>query len=289
MELKKLAVWAVTDFFPAKEAAAFAKRIEAWGYGALWIPDSPGREIFTAAGWLLANTTKLTLATGIANLYSRDAHAAAAAQKALNEISGGRFLLGLGVSHAPIVNQRRHDYGKPLETMRSYLKAMKEAEYFAPPPPETPKTVIAALGPKMLNVARELADGAHPYNVTPEHTARARKILGPGKLLCVEQGALLETNPATARATARAFLSLSAGLPNYLNSWRHMGFTDADFANGGSDRLVDSIIVWGDEKAIRVRIDAHLQAGADQVCIQALGESMGKTDEKLLALLAPGG
>ena len=292
MELKKLGVWVAMDNFAAADAAAFAKRVEAWGYGALWMPEAVGRETLAAAGFLLAHTTKLTIATGIANIYARDAQAAAAGQNTLAELSGGRFLLGLGVSHVPIVEGlRQHSYGKPVESMRAYLKAMAAAPYMAPPPKTKPKTVIAALGPKMLELAAERADGAHPYNVPPEHTAEARKILGPGKLLCVEQAVILETDPAKARAAARQFLAPYIGLPNYYNNWTRLGFTDADRESGGSDRLIDAVIAWGDEKALRARLDAHWKAGADHVCIQPIGKFTGNLpapDEKLLALLAPG-
>jgi probable F420-dependent oxidoreductase len=287
MQMNRLGVWAALDSFPAPKAAAFARQAEAWGYGALWIPEGLGREIFSASAWLLANTRTLIVANGIANIYARDSFSTVAAQMGLNEQSGGRFLLGLGVSHVPLVEGlRKHAYGKPLATMRAYLQAMAEADYRSAAPPATPKTVLAALGPKMLELSAELADGAHPYNVTPEHTRRAREILGSGKQLCVEQAAILETNAADARATARSFLSFYLTLPNYVDNWRRLGFTDADFAGGGSDRLVDSIIVWGDERAIRERIEAHWQAGADHVCVQAVGQG-GLPDERLLALLAP--
>jgi probable F420-dependent oxidoreductase len=181
---------------------------------------------------------------------------------------------------------RQHEYRKPVETMRAYLAAMAAAPYHSVAPPEPPKTVLAALGPKMLQLAAERADGAHPYNVTPEHTRQARAILGAGKLLCVEQAAILETSPAAARASARKFLRLYMQLPNYVDNWRRLGFGDADFAGGGSDRLIDAVIVWGDETAIRARIDEHLQAGADHVCVQALGPD-GNPDPHLLGLLAP--
>jgi probable F420-dependent oxidoreductase len=287
MTLEKLGVWAATDGLAAAEAAALAKRIEAWGYGALWTPEATGREAFSASAWLLANTTKLLVASGIANIYARDAFAAAAAQKGLNEQSGGRFLLGLGVSHIPLVEGLRNlKYGKPVATMRAYLQAMASSKYGSVAPAATPKTILAALGPKMLELARDLADGALPYNVPPEHTQQAREILGPGKHLCVEQGAVLETNPANARAAARRFLSIYLGLPNYVENWKRLGFTDADVAGGGSDRLIDSVIVWGDEKAIRTRIDAHWQAGADHVCVQAIGQT-SLPDQRLLELLAP--
>jgi len=287
MTLEKLGVWAATDGLAATEAAALARSIEAWGYGALWTPEATGREAFSASAWLLANTTKLLVATGIANIYARDAFAAAAAQKGLNEQSGGRFLLGLGVSHIPLVEGLRNlKYGKPVATMRAYLQAMAKSKYGSVAPAATPKTILAALGPKMLELSRDLADGALPYNVPPEHTQQAREILGPGKHLCVEQGAVLETNPAKARIAARRFLSVYMVLPNYVENWKRLGFTDADVAGGGSDRLIDSVIVWGDEKAIRTRIDAHWQAGADHVCVQAIGQT-ALPDQRLLELLAP--
>jgi probable F420-dependent oxidoreductase len=288
MDVKKLGVWAALDGLPATAAAAFAQRIEAWGYGALWIPEAIGREVFSASAWLLANTTKLIVASGIANIYARDPVSAAAAQKGLNEQSGSRFLLGLGVSHIPLVEGlREHTYGKPVPTMRAYLHAMAQAPYRAVPPVVAPKTVLAALGPKMLELSATHADGAHPYNVTPEHTQKARALLGPGKLLCVEQGAILQSDPAQARASAREFLALYFGLPNYIDNWRRLGFGDSDFASGGSDRLIDAVIAWGDEMAIRARIEQHWRAGADHVCIQAIGPQ-GQPDEQLLGLLAPG-
>jgi probable F420-dependent oxidoreductase len=286
MQIDKLGVWAATDRFTASKAADFARRVEAWGYSALWIPEGMGREIFSASAWLLANTGTLVVASGIANIYARDPLSSAAAQKGLNEQSGGRFLLGLGVSHLPIVEARKHAYGKPLATMRAYLQGMAEADYRAASPAAPPKTVLAALGPKMLELSAELADGAHPYNVPPEHTRRARSILGAGKLLCVEQAAILETNAAEARAIARRFLAFYFSLPNYVDNWSRLGFTDTDFAGGGSDRLIDAVIAWGDEKAIRARLQEHWQAGADHVCVQAVGPTL-LPDERLLALLAP--
>jgi len=288
MKLTNLGVWAATDGLTALQAAAFARRIEAWGYGALWIPEGMGREVFSSSAWLLANTSTLVIATGIANIYARDPTAAASAQKGLNEQSGGRFLLGLGVSHIPLVEGVRHlHYGKPLATMRAYLKGMAGALYQSIPPAEAPKTVLAALGPKMLQLSAELSDGAHPYNVPPEHTRQAREILGAGKFLCVEQAAILETRPSEARALARKFLSFYKDLPNYVNNWRRLGFGDADLAGGGSDRMVDAVIAWGDEDAIRKRLEEHRQAGADHVCVQAIG-STAQSDERLLGLLAPG-
>src|SRR5271166_777405 len=208
MELGKLGVWVSMDGMTAAQAAGFAKRVEERRYAALWIPESRGRNALVHSSWLLANTQRLIVATGIANIYARDPMAMANGQRGLNEQSDGRFVLGVGVSHRPMVEGvRRHTYGKPVATMRAYLEAMCDAPYQAPMPREKPLTVVAALGPRMMALSSELADGAHPYNTTPQHTAQARSILGPGKLLCPEVWVLLETDQATARRAAREALS----------------------------------------------------------------------------------
>jgi probable F420-dependent oxidoreductase len=183
---------------------------------------------------------------------------------------------------------RGHTYGKPVATMRAYLEAMQAAPYQAPMPREKPLTIVAALGPKMMALSSEFADGAHPYNTTPQHTAKARAILGTGKLLCPEVWVLLETDAATARSAAREVLSRYLQLENYVNSWRREGFGDDDFAGGGSQRFLDAMVAWGDEGAIRARIQEHWDAGADHVCIQPIGtRGSREVDEKVLALLAP--
>lgn len=292
MKIGKLGVWASTEAMTAGEAAAFAKRVEAWGYGALWLPEAVGRNVLVHSSWLLSNTTSLVIATGIANIYARDAAAMAAAQLTLAEQSGGRFLLGVGVSHAPLVEGvRGHVYEKPIGKMRGYLEDMAKAHYIAPRPTEKPPTVVAALGPKMMALTAELTDGAHPYNVTPEHTAEARAALGPDKLLCPEQMVLLETDPAAARAAGRKTLAIYMGLPNYRNNLMRFGFGTDDFENGGSDRLIDAMVAWGDEDAIRRRIQAHWDAGADHVCIQSIppeGDSAAdRSIETIFELLAP--
>jgi len=290
MHLGQLGVWASMDGMTAAAAASFAQRVEAWGYGALWVPESRGRNVLVIAGWLLANTRTLVVATGIANIYARDPQATASAQLALAELSSGRFLLGLGVSHVPLVEGLRgHTYGKPVETMRGYLEAMRRATYAAPPPAEAPKTMIAALGPKMLALAGSNADGAHPYLVAPSHTGEARRIVGPGKLLCPEQTVLAETDPARARRIGRAWLGRYLEMVNYRNNLLRLGLAASDFAGGGSDRLVDTVIAWGDAATIRRRVDEHWAAGADHVCIQPIGRqgSRQAVDEAVLELLAP--
>jgi probable F420-dependent oxidoreductase len=291
MKLGRLGVWAAMDALTAAEGAAFARKVEGWGYSALWLPESRGRNVMAHSAWLLANTKDLIIAPGIANIYARDPMAMANGQRGLNEQSAGRFLLGVGVSHRPAVEGiRGHSYGRPVATMRAYLEAMKAAPYGAPQPPEPPLTVVAALGPRMMALSAEHADGAHPYNVTPEHTAEARRILGPGKLLCPEIWVLLETDAAKARALGRQALAHYIALENYANNWRRLGFTEADLASGGSDRLIDENVAWGDENKIRRRIQEHWNAGADHVCIQSISpDGSRKPDEKVLALLAPGG
>lgn len=290
MRLGKLGVWASLDGLSAADALAFASRTEKRGFSALWTPESRGRNVLVNAAWLLSGTSSLIVATGIANIYARDAMAMANAQRGLNEQSGNRFLLGLGVSHKPMVSTMRgHTYGRPVPTMRAYLEAMRAAPYQAPLPSEQPCTVLAALGPKMLALAAEVADGAHPYCVTPEHTAEARRILGAGKLLCPEVMVLLETDPAKARAAARTALSTYIQLENYANNWRRLGFTDDDLAGGGSDRFVDANMAWGDETAIRKRLQLFWDAGADHVCIQSVHPSGSRAtiDERIFDLLAP--
>ncbi|HZU88860.1 MAG TPA: TIGR03620 family F420-dependent LLM class oxidoreductase [Stellaceae bacterium] len=289
MELGRLGVWTSMDAMSAAEAAAFARRVEARGYGALWIPEGRGRNALVHSSWLLANTKTLIVATGIANLYARDPMAMAAAQQGLAEQSEGRFLLGIGVSHAPTVGGvRGHVYGKPLATMRAYIEGMRKADVQAPEPREKPLLILAALGPRMLELSAELADGAHPYNTTPEHTREARRILGSGKLLCPEQMVLFETDPDKARRAARRTLARYMQLDNYVRCWRRQGFGD-ELAGGGSDRFVDAIVAWGDEGAIRERIRQHWDAGADHVCIQPLPSEGSRpvVDERILEALAP--
>jgi probable F420-dependent oxidoreductase len=290
MQLGRLGVWYFTDSLTAVEAAAFAQKVETLGYSALWIPEAVGREPFAHASWLLANTRKLVLATGIANIYARDAVAAKQGQHTLAEQSGGRFLLGLGVSHQPMVERvRGHAYETPVKTMRGYLERMKAAPYLGPRPPEEPPTVIAALGPKMLALARDMARGAHPYLVPPEHTAKAREVLGKGPWLCTEQKVLLERDASKARDVGRKAAAIYLGLPNYRNNLVRLGFKESELDGGGSDRVIDAVVAWGDEQAIRKRVQAHFDAGADHVCIQPLNPTgIPRPDEKVLELLAPG-
>lgn len=256
----------------AETERAAAREIERLGYGALWFAEgATTKEAFTHAGLLLAATGRMTVATGIANIWARDAGATNAAAHTLAEAYDGRFLLGLGASHAPQVDVRGHRYAKPFTAMRGHLAAMDAAGYDAPVGERRYARVLAALGPKMLELAARQAAGAHTYLVPPEHTAQAREVLGAGPLLAPEQAVVLESDPATARGVARAHhLRFYLALPNYLQNLRRSGFDDGDFADGGSDRLVDALVAWGDAAAIRRRVRAHLDAGADHVAVQPL-------------------
>lgn len=289
MELGKLGVWSFLDALTAEQAARFAERVEQLGYAALWIPEALGREAFAAASWLLAATERLVVATGIANIYARDPVTMQAGRRTLAEQSRGRFLLGIGVSHKPLVEGvRGHRQERPVETMRNYLERMEAAPYTAAQPPEDAPIVIGALHPRMLRLAAERTRGAHPYLVPPEHTAFARRILGPDAWLCVEQKVLLVDQPERARSVARQAIAMYLGLPNYRRSLMRFGFTEADFEEGGSDRLVDAVVAWGDEEAIRRRIEAHFAAGASHVCIQPVHpEGLPVPDEGVLERLAP--
>jgi probable F420-dependent oxidoreductase len=288
-DLGRLGVWTQVDTLSPGDAADLAGQLEEWGYGALWMPEAVGRDPFAMIGYLSARTGKIVLATGIANIYARDPMTMRAVQETLGDVSGGRFLLGLGVSHGHLVaGIRKHEYGKPVSTMRDYLERMESALYMGRKPEEPTPIVLAALRQNMLGLSAEKARGAHPYFVPPEHTARAREILGPEAWLCPEQMVLRETDPTKARAVARQHMQIYLGLPNYQNNLKWLGYEDADFADGGSDRLVDAIVAWGDEKVIRDRIQAHWDAGADHVCIQPFRpDGSPDPDTSLLETFAP--
>lgn len=289
MNLGTLGVFCFTDALTPAQLIELAQRTEQLGYAALWYPEVLSYESFALGSFLLTQTTRLIIASGIANIYARDATAAKQGQHTLAKLSGGRFLLGLGVSHVPLVEDARgHQYRTPVATMRAYLDAMDKAVAIAPPLEEPPPTVLAALGPQMTALAARRTAGAFPYNVTPEHTARARAILGPDKWLCVEQKVLLVTNPTKAREVARQTMAFYLPLTNYRQNWQRLGFHEEDLAHGGSDRFLDAMVAWGDESAIRQRIQAHVDAGASHVCIQALHpDGQPLTDFQALAALAP--
>lgn len=269
--LKKIGIW--TGAFeqqPASQVKEAVAELEQLGYGAVWYSEGFGRESLTQAGLLLSGSSHIVVATGIANIYGRDPVTMAGAQKTLSDAYPDRFILGLGVSHVPLVERLRgHAYEKPVAKMTTYLDEMDKAPYNSVAPASTHR-VLAALGPKMLELAGKRTNGAHTYNVTPEHTATARQILGAGPWLCVEQAVVLESDAAKAREIARAFLRFYLTLPNYTNNFLRLGFTEEDCKGEGSDRLIDAIVAWGEMDAIQRRIEAHQSAGADHVCIQAL-------------------
>jgi probable F420-dependent oxidoreductase len=268
--LGTVGVWTFeAERMPAAGARDYARALESLGFAVLWIPESLGsKEAFAHAGLLLAATKTLVIATGIANIWARDAVAMANGARTLVEAYPDRFLLGLGVSHAPTVKTRGETYARPLERMRSYLDAMDAAPYTGPKV-EVPR-VLAALGPQMLRLSAERALGAHPYFVPVEHTDIARKELGAGPLLAVEQAAVLTDDPAVARAAGRRHMKRYLDLENYAKNLRRLGWTDRDLAEGGSDKLVDAIVAWGGTGAIRARVDEHIERGADHVCLQVL-------------------
>ena len=273
MELGRIGVWlGPIAALPARDEAAAARALEASGYGALWFGESPTtREALTHAAFLLAETERVVVATGIASIWARTPTAAANGAATLGEAYPGRFVLGLGVSHAPLVAELGREYARPLSTMREYLDAIDATQYDGPPPQRPVARVLAALAPKMLELARDRAQGAHPYLGTTRHTAMARRVLGSGPLLAPEQGFVLERDPARARALGRRHLEPYLQFENYRRNWLRDGFTEDDLARGGSDRLVDELVAWGDDSAVRTRIEEQLDAGADQVVVQALG------------------
>lgn len=289
LNLGKLGVWGFIDGMSANEAVEFARQLEEWGYSALWIPEAVGRDSFSIISYMAANTEKLIFATGIANIYARDPMSMNAIHKTVSEIAPERFMLGLGVSHAPLVQDvRGHDYKKPVTTMRNYLEAMAASLYIGPMAPEPAPILLGALRENMLKLSAEKGAGAHPYFVTPEHTAWARNIIGPDALLCPEQMLLLESDPEKARAVARNHMATYVDLPNYRNNLLQFDFDESDFADGGSDKLVDAIVAWGDEEALTSRIQAHWDAGANHVCIQTFkDQSELGPSRSLLERLAP--
>ena len=270
--LGRVGIWSGgLDGLPATEAGAAAARIESAGAGSLFFGEAYGREAFTQASLALAGTESLVVGTGIANIHARDPVASRAAQATLAASSGARFVLGLGVSHRPIVEgMRKHDYGSPLGTMQSYLEGLASTQPFVPDPAGGP-VLVAALGPKMLALSAEHADGAHPYLTTPEHTASAREAIGPEKLLVVEQGATLVEDHDEHQRRAHTHLEIYTGLPNYRNSWYRLGFTEQDTVRGGSQRLKDALVPHGLDATIAA-VEAHLAAGADHVVVQVLGD-----------------
>jgi probable F420-dependent oxidoreductase len=243
-----------------------AREIEAAGYSALWIPGGAGGDVLDRCDAALTATNTLHVATGILNIWKHDAAEVAATSARLAQSSGDRFVLGLGVSHSMLIGE---DYVAPLTKMESYLD---ELDTHAQP---AAQRVLAALRPRMLKLSATRAAGAHPYFVPPEHTAVARAELGTGPVLAPEQMVLLETDASTARQVARESVGLYLNLPNYTNNLRRLGYSDDELAPPGSDRVIDAIVAWGTPATIATRVQAHLDAGADHVCVQVLGVPRG--------------
>lgn len=291
VDIGKYGIWyGMVDTLPTPEARRAAQVVEELGFGALWVAEAVGRDPFVSATVLLAATEKLAVATGIANIYARDPMTMAAGQKTIAEAFPGRFLLGIGVSHGHLVaGVRKHDYSKPYSYMVEYLEKMDKALFMAVGPDEDPGRLLAALGPRMLELSATRANGAHPYFTTPEHTRIARETMGPDALLAPEQMVVLSTDPVEARRIARAGMKIYMGLPNYFNNLVRLGFDESDRADGGSDRLVDAIVAWGTPEQIAARVQEHHDAGADHVCIQVLqdGTAMPEAQWRALAEVLP--
>lgn len=243
------------------QTAEAAAELDELGFGALWIPGGAGGDLLNDLHRLLSATRTATVATGILNIWMHDAHDVGAWWHELPADQCERFLLGLGVSHSATIGKA---YSKPLSAMNDYLTKLSSEGMTAD------KMCLAALGPKMLELARDRTAGAHPYLVTPEHTAIARKVLGPGRLLAPEQFVVMETDPARARDIARLYVQGYGKHANYANSWRRLGFSD-DEINNASDRLIDALFAWGNMDRIVERVNAHFTSGADHICLQVVG------------------
>jgi probable F420-dependent oxidoreductase len=257
---------------PIDQERQAARRIEELGYGSIWTGEIVGgKEAFAHQSVLLAATERILTGTGIANVWAREPGAMEGGGATLGAAYPGRFVLGIGVSHGPIIDLSGQTYAHPMEKMVHYLDGMDRAMVYNPPTEVPVPRVLAALRPKMLDLARERTDGAHPYLVPPAHTTFAREALGPDKLLIPEQAVVLETDPAEARRIARSHLAGYLQLPNSVNNLKRLGYGD-DLAADGSDRLVDAIVAWGSEDDIAARVREHLDGGADHVVIQPLGD-----------------
>jgi probable F420-dependent oxidoreductase len=290
MDHEHLGVWIAPEGLPAGAVQRLATRVDELGYSMLWLAETFGRDPFALAAALGHVTERLTLATGIANVYNRHAGVMKQAANTVAEQTGGRFVLGLGVSSPQIVEQQRGlSYDKPLTYLRGYLDAYDAAPYLAVPPPAPVPIVLAALGERMLELAATRSTGALTYNVTPEHTALARRVMGSDARLYVEQKVIMITDAATARATAAGMLRFYRRAPGYRAMWNRFGFSDDDI-DTPTDRYVDAIVAWGDAGALRDRVQSHLDAGADHVCVQVLhpDAGIGGVDDDALQALAPG-
>jgi probable F420-dependent oxidoreductase len=270
--LGRIGVW--TFAFDAIDAAAVregVRAIEEIGYPAVWVPEGGrSREVFAHLSLLLYATDRITVCSGIANVTARHAEAMAGGARTLADAFGERVLLGIGIGHQSTALRRRQAWADPVRRLAGFLDEM-DAARMGPDPAVPPRWVIAALGPRMLDLASSKALGAHTYFVPVEHTAFARDRLGPEPVLAVEQTMVLSTDPAAARALARSWAESYLELPNYANNWRRLGYAE-EVGDGGSDRLIDAGIAWGDVPRLAARVREHLDAGADHVCMQVISE-----------------
>jgi len=294
MDLTTPGAFALTDSMTGNQIAGFVRKLEQLGYGSFWFPEAFGRDPFALAAHILSVTERLVVGTGIANVWKREPVAMIGAARTLAEMFPDRFILGIGISHAPMMAQLGIKYAKPVAYMRDYLSRMKAAPYTAPRPKSDPPIVIAALMPKMLELAAAETSGTFPVYITPGRTAAMRASMGASKWICIQQVTILEPDPAKARRAARKLLAFYLTLPNYMSSFRSQGFGDEDFADGGSDRLIDGLIAWGDKPAIRDRVAAYYKAGATHVSLTVVpteGTSLERTiapDMRAFEALAPG-
>ena len=269
MNVEKLGVFTFTDVMNRDELKTFACRVEQLGYSRIWYPEAFSYESFCLGGYLLNCTKTIGVASGIANIYARDASASAMGYASLNKLYQGRFTLGLGVSHAPFVEQRGHTYGSPVKEMRDYIKNMKltfeSLEY-----KDEKNIFVAALGPKMTALASAEVTGVFPYNITTEQVELSRKSMGSSGLICCEQKICLTNDKNKAREIARTNLEFYLSLPNYQNNWLRLGFDRSDFKNGGSERFLDSMVLSGDRIEIRDKLNEYFEKGADELVIQPL-------------------
>ncbi|MBP2368273.1 LLM class F420-dependent oxidoreductase [Pseudonocardia parietis] len=284
----RVGVWWSSDLWSITDAIDRAREIEQLGYGSLFYGEAGGKEAFTQAAALLGGTERLVVGTGIANIHARSAPASESGARTLGALHPGRFVLGLGVSHAPLVERSyAGSYSKPLSTMREYLQTMDAAPDRIESAGQRPARLLAALGPKMIDLSGSAADGAHPYLVTPEHTAYTRERLGPDKWVVSEQAVALTTDRETGLRRAHQNLHTYSQLANYRKSWLRQGFDESDLVAGGSDRLAEGMVAMGDAETAAAHVKRHLDAGADHVVVQVLGDDRSADPLPALRELAP--
>jgi probable F420-dependent oxidoreductase len=288
MRMARRGVLIATELYRTDELLEIVRGVETRGFESVWLPELFGREPFATAGWLLGRTERIAVGTAIANVYVRDPNVMAQARRSLAELSGGRFLLGLGVSNAGFNTSRGHQWQPPLQKMRDYLDALDAAKLDSPAPATTCPTYVAAHGPLLQKLAARRADGVITYLMPPEHTRDSRERIGEQSALNPVVFFLAERDPDVARRKARAAVRVYVQLDYYHREWRKLGFTDADFAGGGSDALIDCVVAWGDDRALEDRLTAFERAGASRVIVLPLGlRTKEGIDWRVLDALAP--